>query len=123
MPASVLTPQTAAGVSSDITIAPGATGTVALYTALNDALRLPDVQGGYFLLPDGVSKLLLPDQYGGGFKPNDVFPINIKDPLGSYQPSGMVLRGHEATKTLGPGVWQCEKPATEMAIGFQADTA
>jgi len=123
MPSSVLTPQTAAGESSDITIAAGSTGTVALYTALDDALLLPDIQGGYFLLPDGVSHLLLPDQEGGDLSPTDAFEIWIKDPLGTYNPTGLWLRSYESMKTLGPGVYQVRKPATAKAVGISADTA
>ncbi len=122
MPSEILAPGKTVGVSSDVAIAAGSTGTVALYTALNDHLELPQANGGgAFLLPDGVSTLLLPNQVGGDIPHTLRFPINLKDPLGSYQPSGLQLRSTEPFKELGPGTWQVARPVTTVAIGVQKD--
>ncbi len=119
MPSEILAPGKSAAVSSDVTIAASATGTVAIYTALNDKLDLPS--GGSLLLPDGVSFFLLPDQKGGDI-PHDLrFPINLKDPLGTYGPTGLQLRSTEPFKVLGPGTWQVERPVTDVSIGVQSD--
>ena len=119
MPSEILAPGKSAAVSSDVTIAASATGTVAIYTALNDKFDLPS--GGSLLLPDGVSFFLLPDQKGGDI-PHDLrFPINLKDPLGTYGPSGLQLTGSGPFKTLGPGVWQVARPELDISMGIQSD--
>jgi len=121
MPAQILAPGTTAALSTDVTIAAGSTGTVALFTAQNDGLDLPVANGGgNFLLPDGVSKLLLAQQLGGGIPHTTHCPINLKDPDGNYGPSGLQLTGLELFKVLGPGVWQVERPAG-VALGVQSD--
>ncbi len=119
MPSEILAPAKTAAVSSDVTIAASATGTVAIYTAFNDYLHLP--LGGHLLLPDGTSFFLLPDQTGGDIPSDVYFPINLKDPLGSYGPSGMQLTGNKPFKTLGPGVWQVARPELDISMGIQSD--
>ncbi len=122
MPIKILAPGTTAATSSDVVIVPGETGTVSLYTSLNDALMLPQANGGGFLLlPDGSSKLLLPSQVGGDIDHKVRFQITLKDPLGTYQPSGLQLRSTEPFKELGPGTWQVGRPAIDIAIGVQKD--
>lgn len=121
MVSQVLAPATAAGVSSDVTVAAGSTNTVAMYTSLNDDFLLPIGSESHFLLPDGVSVLLLPSQAGGGFRSDEVCLIELKDPVGTYGPSGMILKSSEPFKTLGPGIWRVSKPVTTSAVGIQSE--
>ncbi len=119
----VLAPKTAADVSSDVTVAAGSTNTVALYGSVDDNLKLSAVGSlhGDLLLVDGVSVLLLAVQ-GGDVIPHDVVcNINLKDPAGEYRHSGLILKGSIPFETLGPGIWQVEKPETSVKIGVQSE--
>ena len=119
MVAQVLAPATAAGVSSDVTIAAGSTNTVALYGAVDDNLSL--VQAGDLLLVDGVSKLLLVAQSGDNIPSGLVCEIKLKDPIGEYHYAGLILRNDTPFQTLGPGIWQVVKPETSIKIGVQSE--
>ena len=121
MPIQILSPGTDAAVSTEVDIVPGATGMVSLYTELNDGLTLPQANGGgFFLLPNG-DKLLLPSQAGGDIDHKLRFPIELKDPLGLFQPSGLQLRSTEPFRTLGPGKWRVRRPPIDDPIGFAKD--
>ena len=119
MVAQVLAPTTAAGTSSDVTVAAGSTNTVALYGTVDDNLKL--VAGGDLLLVDGVSKLLLVAQSGDVIPSGVTCKINLKDPIGEYRHSGLILRGSIPFQELGPGIWQVEKPVTSIKIGVQSE--
>jgi len=126
MPSQILEPTILAGTSSDVTIAAGSTNTVAMfqptYGVASGNLKLPNAVDD-FLLPDGVSFLLLPaaNQDSGILDKNDWADIQLKDPNGNYQPSGLQLRHNGRFKTLGPGVWRLVKTATPHEFGFQSE--
>ena len=123
MVAQVLAPATAAGSSSDITVAAGSTNTVALYGTVDDYLSLSP-EGtlfGHLNLVDGVSKLLLTVQAGDTIPSGVTCLIMLKDPAGEYRHSGLILRGSLPFKTLGPGIWRVDKPATDIKIGVQSE--
>jgi len=119
MVAQVLAPATAAGKSSDVTVAAGSTNTVALYGTVDDYLSL--VQLGDLFLVDGASKLLLVTQSGDTIPSGVTCKINLKDPNGEYRHSGLILRGSIPFQELGPGIWQVEKPLTSIKIGVQSE--
>ena len=123
MASEILAPTTAAGNSTDVTIAAGSTNTVALFSSDDDNLKLSAIGTlhGDLLLVDGVSVLLLAVQIGDAI-PHDVFcKINLKDPSGGYRHSGLTLKGSNPFETLGPGIWQVEKPETSVKIGVQSE--
>lgn len=132
MPTEVLAPGTNTTPSSDIVIAAGDTLTLGLYTAIDDNLILPDdspYYGGDFLLPDGASLLLLPAalQTGNEIPWKEEVIINRKDPLGEYNPTGIVLNGRVPNTILGPGTWQVVRSGpnddgtTNVKLGVQKD--
>ncbi len=119
----VLAPTTSAGESSDVTVAVGSTNTVALYGSVDDNLKLSAIGSlfGDLLLVDGVSVLLLAAQAGDVIPHDLVCNINLKDPIGEYHHSGLILKGSIPFKTLGPGIWQVKKPETSIKIGVQSE--
>lgn len=117
----VLEPTTAAGNSSDITIAAGSTNTVAIYQGISaDNLQLPNGIDN-FTFPDATSYLLLVPQSDGTLNKNDWADIQLKDPDGEYFSSGLTLRHNALFKTLGPGVWRLVKASSEHEFGFQSE--
>jgi stage V sporulation protein SpoVS len=120
MVSSILAPSTAAGNSSEVTVAAGSTNTLAMYQgSAVDNFILPT--GDNFLLPGGVDLLLMPAQFGIQLSKNDWGAIQLKDPDGEFFDSGMSLRHNGRFKTVGPGVWRIRKPATSEEVGFQSE--
>ena len=117
MVTSVLAVGTTAAASSDIVVTT-TDKIVALYRGDDDNFLLPD--GSNFLLPDG-DLLLLPIQSGDSISYHDNFPIEYKDPLGSYNPSGIELNSRRPFYRLGPGTWRVLRPVVTTAVGIQAD--
>ena len=125
-PAQVLAPGTAIADSGDIVVANGATLHIGLYLADDDNLLLPNVDpyyGGDLLLPDGLSILLLPTQATGGLiSSDDEVTLKRKDPLGAYNPTGIVLNGAYTNHFLLSGTWQVSREAiTSAKIGVLSD--
>ncbi len=119
----VLAPTTSAAVASDVTVTTGSTNTVALYGSVDDNLKL-SADGplyGNLLLVDGVSVLLLAVQAGDVIPHDLVCNINLKDPIGEYHHSGLILKGSHPFQELGPGIWQVKKPETSIKIGVQSE--
>lgn len=122
MVSKILEPSTAAGTSSDVTVTAGSTNTVAMYVGISaDNLLLPAGEGSDFLLPDGVSVLLLSPQAENVLGKKDYADIQLKDPDGEYFDSGLQLRHNGRFKTLGPGVWRLKKAVTPNEFGFQSE--
>ena len=120
MASQILAPGITAANATDVTIAAGATGTVALYTELNDNLLLSEGNGGGNLLLDDGFVLLLAQQVGG-IAAGETLAILLKDPLGTYGPTGLFLNADVPFVTLGPGIWRVSRPVTTTAIGVQSD--
>jgi hypothetical protein len=121
MVSAVLTPRQVAGNSTDVTVAVGATNTVAMYQGTSvDNLLLPNGVDN-FLLPGGSDFLLLSPQGDNILSKLDWVDIQLKDPDGAYQSSGLTLRHNARWKTLGPGVWRLAKPATPNEVGLQSE--
>ncbi len=119
----VLAPTTSAAKSSDVTVAVGSTNTVALYGSIDDNLKL-SADGplyGDLLLVDGASVLLLAVQAGDVIPHDVVANINLKDPIGEFHHSGLILKGSKLFQELGPGIWQVEKFETSVKIGAQSE--
>ena len=119
MPTQVLAPGTTAASSSDITVTSSAT--VAMYRPLDDSLLLEDGLGD--LLTEGGDVILFETQSGDACPINDYCEIMLKDPVGTYGPTGKFLYSHEPYAVLGPGVWRVDRPAVSIPIGIQQDGA
>jgi hypothetical protein len=120
-----LEPTLLAGTSAEITVAAGSTNTVAIYqgkATLGSNFKLPNGIDD-FLLPGGTDFLLLPLANQGSIKlgKKDWGDIQLKNPEGTYESSGLTLRHNARFKTLGPGVWVIVKPATPTEFGFQSE--
>jgi len=132
----------AAGSTNTVAIFQGlSSDNLKLPDGISDFLLSPISDGSSFLLPDGVSDFLLPDgvsqllisteqsflllpqanQSSKILDKNDWADIQLKDPDGEYQSSGLQLRHNGKFKTLGPGVWRIVKPATPREFGFQSE--
>ena len=122
----ILEPTVLAANSTAVTIAAGSTNTVAMFQPTPGVstgnLKLPNAIDN-FLLPDAASYLMLPaaNQNDGALTKNDWADIQLKDPNGNYQSSGLQLRHNGRFKTLGPGVWRLVKTATPNEFGFQSE--
>ena len=124
MPTLVEAPVKTAFVSGDIVVLTGDTITLGAYRGDDDYLIFPDdhpTWGGHLLLPDGVSKLLLPSQAGDSIPWGDQIDIYRKDPNAEYNPTGLVLNGRTPDQIFGPSTWQGVKGVTSVALGLQKD--
>ncbi len=91
--APLMTPQTAAGNSSDIVVASGSQVNVGLYQAS-----------------------------GGVMSGEVVAYITRKNPSGGYDATGVALSGQTPSQVIsGAGTYRVEKPATSASIGVQTD--
>ena len=121
----VLEPTALAGTSSEVTIAAGSTNTVAIFqgkSASGSNFKLPNGVDD-FLLPGGTDFLLLPlaNQGSVTLGKKDWADIQLKNPEGTFESSGLTLRHNARFKTLGPGVWVIVKTATPTEFGFQSE--